>query len=239
MILQFEHWQQIIGLLSAGAFMGGIFGKDTSTANQSTTQQQVGAQGATGAQSPTVVGGAASVGTGSSGLNLERSNLAYGTGNIVTISTPDVAALEANTTVSEAALAANVHTAHDALAAVAQMGSESQTVALQSIQAGLAESQANTAFGTAALQIAAASQASQTTVLEQEAAQFASGAAQIANNAQIAAQNLELAGVTPGQTLDTSSILSTGGTTLTKVAAWVGIAGAVVAAFYFLTRKKA
>ena len=87
---------------------------------------------------------------------------------------------------------------------------------------------------------AADAQSAETTALEQEAAQFVAGAAQIANNAQIASQNEILGGVTPGQQLDTSS-LSTGtsGTTIVTVASYVGIAAAVVGLIYLLTRKKA
>ena len=155
-----EHWQAIFALIANGALMGGIFGKDTSSANQTTTQQQVGGEGATGSGSPTVVAGASSVGAGvgagsSGGLNLADANvLAAGGGsnNTVNIELPDIAALEANQNVSVAALEAQTYTTDDALQAVAAVAGQAETVAGQSIAAGQAETQANTAFGEAALQ---------------------------------------------------------------------------------------
>jgi hypothetical protein len=188
-------------------------GKDKSTAEQNTNQQQVGAQGG-GQGSQTLVAGAQSVGAGNSGV------LLHGTfrDNTVNVTSADPA-------VAEAAINQVGETAHDALSYEAQAAGDSESVAFAS------ETLASQALAQANRQ-----QADNASTIESLSAEFAAGLSQSANNAQILASEAQGG---PAQDLSYGLQQSSGGdSTLTKWYYIFGIGAAVVAIWFYFKRGK-
>jgi hypothetical protein len=196
-------------------------GKDTSSADQTTQQQQVGGQGG-GAGSRTNVAGAGATNSGNEGTILSGSAASGNKGTINLLSSdPEVteAALGGAETVSVSAIDAN------------------SAVASSAIAAGVAATQANAAFGEDALSFAANAQADATTTVEGVAEQVAAGEETTANNALAAAQNETLAGVTPAQQFQEYGT-TTSGSTVSSIATWLTVIVAVVTIAYFIKKGK-
>ena len=114
------------------------------------------------------------------------------------------------------------------------MATGAENVAAASIASGAAEVAANDSFGEAALQAASDAESTDTTTLEQEAADFTAGVSTLGNNALAAAQNETLAGVTPAQQLASAGIdTSTGGSTSWSWSTILGITAALLAILVF------
>ena len=214
-------------------------GKSSYSSPQTTQQQQVAGQGGgAGSQNPTIISGASSVGGGSTGVNLEKSNLGQGNSigaggtQVINISNPDVEALQSNLGIAQAALGANAYVAHDAITAVGNVAEDAESVALSAIQG-------NSATTIASQNLAAAAIGQSTAAVEQLSQELASGATQLGNNALAASQNEILGGLTPAQQLSQQGIVPTANTpsTLQTIAAYVGIGGAIIALLYFLRKK--
>jgi nucleotide-binding universal stress UspA family protein len=229
-------------------------GKSTSSAEQSTSQEQVGAEGG-GSESPTLVtgasspysndsgtiAGAASANANNQGLNLSASNIGYGgSDNITTVTDqsedPEIieAALGGAETIAVGAEQSNTAVSEAAVNAAAG-------TAQYSIAAGVADTAQDSEFGEEALQFAANAQAEDTTTLETAAQEYAAGLETTANNALAAAQNETLAGVTPAQTFQEygGSSSLTGLLNGTSLVTWVIVISAIAAIYYYFFRKKA
>ena len=220
-----------------------------SNSSATTSNQAVGGEGATGAQSPTVIAGAGSASAGATA----GQNIVSGQGHItdsyggavapggvetINVTSSDLAALQSNQAVSEAALASNTTVVNDSLDAVGEVALGAETVAANSIAGGVAETAANNSFGEQALQFAANAQSIDTTALEQEAANFAAGVSTLGNNAFAAAQNETLAGITPGQAYESAGISTQMGSSNTwqTWAAVVAVVAGVFALFHYLKK---
>jgi hypothetical protein len=195
--------------------------KSTSSAEQSTTQQQIGVSSGTSA----VVAGAGSRNANNSGFSIQ--------GNVDRGSTVSVSTQTEDPELIEAALGGAEHVA---LASI----QSNADVANNAIGAGVAYTALNEQFGNAALDFASNAQAQATTTLENEAQQFAAGVTETANNALAAAQNETLAGVTPAQQFQASGA---SGTLAGQVAAWstttwIAVIGGILAILYYLKARK-
>ena len=220
-----------------------------SNSQADTSNEAVGGEGAAGAGSPTVIAGAGSASAGATaGQNIVSGQghitdsyggtVASGGSETINVTSSDLAALQSNQAVSEAALASNTSVVQDSLDAVGEVALGAETVAANSIAAGVAETAANNSFGEQALQFAANAQSTDTTALEQEAANFAAGVSTLGNNALAAAQNETLAGITPGQAYESAGISTQMGSSNTwqTWAAVVAVVAGVFTLFHYLKK---
>jgi trimeric autotransporter adhesin len=168
--------------------------------------------------------------------NVGGGNVGPGGVEITTIDSSDPAvteaALGANTTVAEASLEANAFVSQQALEDEASSATASSDTAQASIAAGVLQTQQNDAFGEAALQSAADSEADSTTALEAMGTETQQNAA----NALAAAQNEITAGVTPAQQFQTISGTQQG--TISKVATYLTVITGIIGVIYFLRKGK-
>lgn len=245
-IIFYEHeWHSPNGIVDDLLNVGG-----SSASTASTTDEAVGGEGASAAESPTYVAGGGAEDTGatagamasnhSNANEVEGNQQTGGSANVggsvgnngssetINITSSDVAAMASNTAVATAALEANTVDSMDAIGEVASVATGAENVAAASIASGAAEVAANDSFGEAALQAASDAESTDTTALEQEAADFTAGVSTLGNNALAAAQNETLAGVTPAQQLASAGIDTSTGSSSTSWS-WSTILGITAA----------
>jgi hypothetical protein len=212
--------------------LGNSASSSSTEEEEETTEQQVAAETSQGASSSnaTIGAGGSLTGPNSRDTYTIGGRVSGGGEESIDIESDDPAALTAMQTVSVAALAANEQTSAQALSDVGGVASES-------IQAGAAESVANDSFGEAALQAASDAESTDTTALEEEAANFAAGESATATNSLAAAENEVLAGITPGQEFQASGINTTAGGSVSWWT-WLGIGAMAALVAWLIARKK-
>ncbi len=233
-----------------GVFLTG-FSKSSSSAEQSTTQEQVAGEGGASGSVNNVVGAAADL-TQGGGVDVRGTTLGKGASVNVVTSDPEVtqAALEAGVVTSQNAIAGEASTAGNALQsntdvdvasldAMAAVAGGSDAVALGAIQAGTSDVTNSDNFGTAALQAAQDAQDTATTALETESAEYAAGLSEDTANAQISANNALSGAQQPVSQGDLPTEAQEQGTsTLQKWSTWIAIIGGVLAIAWYLKGRK-
>lgn len=221
-------------------------GKNTASTEQEETNEQVAGQGGAAGSVTKVSGAGAGSGAGGSlvlgaGSTQSIGRQVGGVGNTsitnITNADPAVseAALESNTDVAETAIAGISSTSGAALGLANSALGDEESTATMSIQAGVADTQMNDAFGEEALQSAADAEATSTTGLESMGTQEAD----VATNALAAAQNETLAGVTPAQEFQSVSpaIANSTSSKLATIGTYLTILGGIVALLVFFKTK--
>lgn len=231
-----------------------------SESEQSTTQQQVGAQ-LSGISGSASVAGAYSQGSGAgSSVSHVLQGATVGKGSIVNVTDSDpavtyaalqsgeddtAAALTAGTQfshdaseVAQAALLSNTTVTGNALNDLGAVSEGAEEVAGASIAAGAADVANNDSFAEAALHSAENEEATSTTAVETTAAESISGASQDAANAQIG-ENDAVAG--QGQNLGSGTVATVSqeqGTSLNNVYLWVSIIGGLLTIWLIFRKGK-
>lgn len=205
------------------------FADSDSESDQTTSQEQVGAEVGEGTAGGVQIAGASAQTLGPGSVH---SNVTQGKNSTVNISSsdPDVveAALAANVDVANGALTTNSDVSQVAITAAATTANNAITT--------IGNTTANDlAFGAASLAAAQASEDSATTETENLAAEYAAGQSQALDNAQTTANNLAT-GTTQGisQAQLPTNADEQGGGTINNLATWITvIAGMLAIYFYF------
>lgn len=224
------------------------FSGSESSAQQTTTQQQVAAETGTTSGEVTIAGaGSKSSGSGNSG------NVTTGKNSSVTIESSDSqtdqeaiaaslaqeeAAVAGNTNVSQEAIAANADVTGESLSYAAAVAGGSDAVADDAIAQAAANQENNDNFALDSLQSAYQAQAVQADALQDESAEYATGLSQDTANAQIAAND---ANTGNSQLLNNGELPTAAEQrgSLSTLSTWIAIIAGVLAIYFYLRKGKA